>query len=200
MERALFCRDWVASSFRGLLALGAVIPFLVHADSYDDCVLNGMKGVSNDIAARAVLKACESKRAQAAEVALTARYGPLLDPPKYFVTILGVPPSAKWMPIELTNKSGSTFTFVSLEVRSPAYSQPACDRYARILQNLPAPAEPCQRTFDYELHLPPGKSVVLHYPAPSGQSFVLAAVRGRDASLTDRLLPRSTEGIYPTSR
>ena len=44
-----------------LMCLLAVFVVPAHADTYDDCILSGMKGVSGDSAARMVAQACRNK-------------------------------------------------------------------------------------------------------------------------------------------
>ena len=53
--------------FLRLLLLGALVPQLIACDrlfgpsDYDDCVLQSMKGVNSDLAARAIAKSCREK-------------------------------------------------------------------------------------------------------------------------------------------
>jgi hypothetical protein len=63
-------KAWPICGVIALIAHGAA-----GAGEVDDCVLNGLKGVSSDAAARMVKQACESKVASARADRLNGKYG-----------------------------------------------------------------------------------------------------------------------------
>lgn len=104
-----------------------VIAFIAHgavgAGEVDDCILNGLKGVSSDAAARMVKQACESKVAAARADRLIKKYGEKVD------VQLSVEGWDRWastgLRATLRNTSSLTATLVEVSLTKPD-SQDKC--------------------------------------------------------------------------
>lgn len=131
----------------------------VLAFDLNDCIINGMKGVSSDIAARQVRYACDQKHK-------TYKQGQLDRLSKEFGDVVEIDTlkAAKYSDLEgpgfqsmlYTNESGDkTVTFVRLAV-TPAPLGPgtACDASKR-------------RVFAYKVTVKPLDTIKLIYPAPA---------------------------------
>lgn len=91
-----------------------------HAFDMDDCIINGVKGVSTDLGAKMVRMACERKLAEAVRQKVelrTREYGEPLDPlslekGKYYKEV-----AAGIQSMQYTNKNkDKTVTYFRLEV------------------------------------------------------------------------------------
>lgn len=158
------------------LLAGAVLVFPAHAFDVNDCIINGMKGVSSDVAARLVRVACDQKLKifkEQESTKLAAIYGDTINPE------LIVPASSfefvtmRIHSLKFTNKTDMTLLYVRIEV-APAS----------------APGAPCDpekvRIFAYKTTVKPGAAVNLVYPAATSSECVVATVaRGRTSSWKD---------------
>lgn len=152
-----------------ILTLGlGLSPVPVLAFDLNDCIINGMKGVSSDIAARQVRYACDqkSKEYKQQRLELLAReFGEVVD----VDTVEG----GKFYEVEApgfysmlyTNKSAEmTVTFLRVEV-VPAPGGPGtnCDMTKR-------------RVFAYKVSIKPGASTKLIYPSAHPSNCVTPLV------------------------
>jgi hypothetical protein len=150
--------------------------------SYDDCILNGLKGVASDTAAVMVRHACESKKLEhhrALEARLEAAHGAELtyDELKLLAVKDWSSSSSRFFETRIANQSGSsglTLTYVRLQVSSVR------DGYCHQ-----------SRGYSYSLRLAPGDAAVLQFPAVDGPPperlcIDVAYGRGRTATWTDK--------------
>jgi hypothetical protein len=165
----------------GAIAATAVAPS--YADySLSDCILNGLKGVSSDVAARFVRKACEDKQEDHRHQLLNGlkqEYGDKID------TASVVESKAYWVEtansksIEITNVGKfpeRTITYIDLSVL------PACEYSQKVL-------------YSYKLTLTPTSSIKLVFPSNSETICTsIKTVRGKpttwkDFSLSGSVMP-----------
>ena len=155
------------------LAVGAA-----HSFDLNDCIINGMKGVSSDAAARQVRYACDQKHKafkQERIEQLLKEFGEPLD--------VEVIEAGKYYEVEepgfystqYSNKSNEkTVTFIRLEVvPAPGGAGTSCDFTKR-------------RVHAYKVTLKPRAAMKLVYPSPYPSNCVNAlAVLGRAPSWMD---------------
>lgn len=105
-------RAWPICGVVALIAHGAA-----GAGEVDDCILNGLKGVSSDAAARIVKQACERKVAAARADRLINKYGAKVD------VQLSVEDWNRWastgLRATLRNTSSLTATLVEVSLSKP---------------------------------------------------------------------------------
>lgn len=145
------------------LSAGAALAFDLH-----DCIINGMKGVSSDMAARQVRYACDQKYKEYKQQRLeqlSKEFGEVVD--------VDTVEAGKFYSVEepgfysmlYTNKSSEkTVTFLRVEV-------------------IPAPGGPgtdCEiskrRVFAYKVSVKPRASIKLVYPSPNPSNCVTPLV------------------------
>lgn len=148
------------------------------AFSINDCILEGMKGISSDAAARAVTKACEEKREDARQksiAALTKEYGEPIDPSLVAKAKNYSAESSGKASIQITNHALSperTIRYVNLSV-SPTDANGHCNPWDK-------------KTYAYKLMLPPSSSTQLTFPMPGfgGSSVCTEIITARAALKT----------------
>jgi hypothetical protein len=142
----------------------------------DDCVLNGLKGVNSDAAARMVRQSCENKVASQKRQQILAKYGEGINSNLTHV---------EWnyygngdLKVTLKNDLSQTVIYAELSISKPK-------------PNGECPY-PVSRKHLYEVKAKPGSRLVLI--VPDGASFVskerhlctsTTAVRGREPSVLD---------------
>lgn len=162
-----------------LFAFGlCLFPVAAQAFDLNDCIINGMKGVSSDIAARQVRYACDQKHREHKQQRLeqlSSEFGEVVDVEtleagKYFNV-----EDPGFHSMQYTNKSSEkTVTFVRLEV-IPASGGPGtdCDMTKR-------------RVHAYKLTVKPRAAIKLVYPSSAQSTCVnLLVVLGRVPSWKD---------------
>ena len=172
---------------------------LTNAAAFDvnDCIINGMKGVSSDIAARQVRLACDQKNVsykRQIETELSKAFGDVMDAAtlegdKYFVI---EEPGFHSMQYTNTNVD-KTVTYVRLEVVPAPGSPPdsPCDRSKR-------------RVFAYKITMKPRTTIKLIYPAQASANCLrLVGVVGRapswkDVSFSSSAKPAETDPYEAT--
>jgi hypothetical protein len=98
----------------------AFLSFKSFASDLDNCVLNGLKGVNSDIAARMVRQACENKVNEQRNAELFAKFGDRLDDPMDVVTWAAVWQGETLNVLAtLRNLSSQTALYVELGVATP---------------------------------------------------------------------------------
>lgn len=152
---------------------------LAAAFSYDDCILNGLKGVSGDAAAVLVRKACESKRdaaADARERAIRDEYGDELSLQQLSMLVVeswdraSVPGS---IIVRVVNHSGQTVRYVRLEA-----ADQISDRCGVVSSHA------------YRLNLAPGEVGLLRIPKRVSSDQLCARIsyaRAREPSWQDQI-------------
>jgi len=100
-----------------LITLTLWISTVAFASELDDCILNGLRGVNSDVAARMVRQACESKDKSNRAAQLVAKYGDWVDAdlPVVDWTRSGGA-SADGLIAKLNNTSQKTVLYVELSV------------------------------------------------------------------------------------
>ena len=139
--------------------LAAINSGSTWAFSLNDCIINGMKGVSSDIAARQIRWACqqkydEFKRQRLQELARD--FGEAVEADSVEQAKYWMPEDAGFHSMEFTNKSTEkAITYIRLTV-APALKDAPCD-YLK------------QRVHSYKITVKPQTKVKLIYPssAPS---------------------------------
>lgn len=170
---------------------GVSVP--AHAFNVDDCILENMRGVTGDVAARAVVATCRNKAAALKAKAVEARkteFGEELDP-AFFARTGELGPSRHGMQTaRFTNNSENVITYVRLMVTEATGKE--CTRIDLFLAEHPA----------FVLRVPPGGTVVLNLPGSTKLDswFCLSTdlVYGRPKKLTDRFAPAMKEPVEPT--
>ncbi len=144
----------------------------------DDCVLNGLKGVNSDAAARMVRQSCENKAVNQKRQQLSTRYGDKIDE-KLTLSNWDSDYTNKTVKVTVKNDLQQTVTYAELSISAP-------------MANGSCPYPENQKHL-YAVKLKPGSRVVL--VVPGGTSFiskdgrssciVVSAVRGREPSMLD---------------
>lgn len=177
------------------LAVGlGLVAFTVHSFDLNDCIINGMKGISSDTAASQVRFACNQKNKAYKDARienLMKEFGEemevaLLEEDKYYAV-----EEPGFYSIKYTNKSnGKAVTFVRLEVvPAPGGAGTACDFDKR-------------RVHAYRVMLKPGASTKLIYPSSfSANCISPLVVLGRvptwkDVSFSSSARPASKDPFY----
>jgi hypothetical protein len=141
-----------------IVAAGLTLAFgSAHSFDLNDCIINGMKGVSSDLAARAVNNACNQKQRafkDARMVQLVKEYGEPLDVEMLEADRHYVVEGPGLYSMRFLNKSSEkTVTFIRLEV-VPAPGGPGtdCDTTKR-------------RVYAYKVTVKPLASIKIIYPS-----------------------------------
>lgn len=144
----------------------------------DDCVLNGLKGVNSDAAARMVRQSCENKVVNQKRQQLSTKYGGKIDE-KLALDNWDVDYANKTVKVTVRNDLQQTVTYAELSISSP-------------MGNGSCPY-PVNRKHLYAVKIKPGSRVVL--VVPGGTSLIskdgrtscifVYAVRGREPSMLD---------------
>lgn len=156
----------------------AIIQDCAFAFSMNDCILEGMKGVSSDIAARMVKQACEEKANEARQknvAALVKEFGDPIAPESVSLAANYSRESGRHVSIQATNnvKNGDqTIRYIKLSVA------PVEDGFCATWKRT---------VFAYKLTLTPGSSIKLQASAPNTEDvcFEILAVRGTSAGWSD---------------
>lgn len=174
----------------GTIAASSIVaPCHANGFSLNDCILNGVKGVSSDVAARLVRKACEDKQEEHRQQrgnALKQEYGELIDTASVVKAKFFNTESAGFASIEITNSARSperTLTYVKLSVMPAAGDNQPCDpqREAR---------------YSYKLTLKPGTSINLVFPSDAKAICTsIEAARGRPTAWKDFSLSGSVKPL-----
>lgn len=160
------------------LTLSLSVGLANAAFDLNDCIINGMKGVSSDTAARQVRYACDQKNLshkQQLQDELLKEFGEVLDTEtlekdKYFKV-----EEPGFNSIRYTNKSADkTVSFVRLEVvPAPGGPETLCDMSKR-------------RVYAYKVTMKPHADVKLIYPSSATSNCLNAlVVLGRPPSWKD---------------
>lgn len=160
----------------------AMATFGVHpaalAIDVDDCVLNGLKGVNSDAAARMVRQSCENKVANQKRQQLSTKYGGKIDE-KLALDSWDSDYASKAVKVTVKNELQKTVTYAELSISAPTANG-----------SCPYPEN---RKHLYAVKIKPGSRVVL--VVPGGTSLIskdgrtscisVRAVRGREPSMLD---------------
>jgi hypothetical protein len=160
---------------------------------FDDCMLNGLRGVASDSAASMIKRACESKREAAgrhAKAALASEYGAAM-PAAAIEQLLDVyppgPDGSGRTVVKVMNKSNGTLTY--LRMRAGTGSDGLCWDASQS---------------QYHLVLPPGSTAFLRLPADTAIAppicIAVGYVRARESSLADHWRSMSVKTIDPTTK
>lgn len=161
----------------GITVVAMGVHLGAEALNVDDCVLNGLKGVNSDAAARMVRQSCENKVANQRKQQISEKYGEKIDEKLAYI---------KWdsdyangvVKVTFKNELLQTVTYAELSISQPQ-ANGDCP-YSDTRKHL------------YEVKVKPRSSVVLI--VPDGTSLVSKdgricissrAVRGRAPSLLD---------------
>lgn len=164
------------------------------ADTYDDCVLNGMKGVSSDAAARLVAQSCRNKIAEAKR-AKVAAFGSALSENEFtYVTGKGSVQNHEDGYFSQVLKNTSSFksiTYVALNVKDGDYYDYK-EKGSGIFTDFEGRTKwenERSRTYFYKLSLKPGNEVRLMFRKPHTDSFYaeVTTVLGRESKWTDTI-------------
>lgn len=173
----------VTETMRRLVLCGIAVTVLgVHLGSaaldVDDCVLNGLKGVNSDAAARMVRQSCENKVANQKRQQLSTKYGGKIDE-KLALDNWDADYANKAVKVTVRNDLQQTVTYAELSISLP-------------MANGSCPY-PENRKHLYSVKIKPGARIVL--VVPGGTSFIskdgrtscisVSAVRGREPSMLD---------------
>lgn len=183
----------------------------VLADGYDDCVLNGMKGISGDVAARAVIQSCKNKVAEAKR----ATFGTPLNENEFeFVSGNGSVQrhDGGYYSQVLRNKSSSKLvTYVALQIRDGDYFEfkgkspkGEDDWKTKVTSAMDEMKWQDGRThtYFYRLSVKPGNEVRLMFPSPTTGSFYseITSILGRTTKWSDAVSISAFSGnIKPES-
>lgn len=153
------------SMCRLVLAVSVVLIKPAYAFDLNDCIINGMKGVSSDVAARQVRFACDQKlRAyQAQHVArFEKEFGETVDPElaeqaKFFEVV----EQGKHSMLITSKEATRALTLIRLEI-TPAPSGPGTD--CDVTKS---------RVFAYKTLVKPGGTIKLIYPTVAQSNCIL---------------------------
>jgi hypothetical protein len=91
----------------------AAHPYAAVAEDLDTCVINGLKGVTSDVAARLVRQACENKITAQRRKEIASRYGERVDLPLKWVGHTSTHSSGE-VRVTVKNESSQTVLYVEL--------------------------------------------------------------------------------------
>jgi hypothetical protein len=196
----------------GLLTSGMLLS-TAFAEAYDDCVLNGLKGVSSDAAARLVAQSCRNKISDSSRAKM-AKFGTKLQEGEFvFVTGAGSVQNHEGGYFSRALKNSSSFnsiTYVSLVIKDGDYYDFKPKGGIPILRDVIGDIEEKGKwerershVFFYQLSLKPGKEVRLMFRAPRGESFYseVVTVLGREAKWSDTISANAfSTNVKPESR
>lgn len=138
------------------------------AFNLNDCIINGMKGISSDAAARQIRYACDQKhkeyKSERTEK-LLKDFGEVVDVDILEASKFYSPEGPGFYSIEYTNRSGEkTITFLRMEV-TPAPAGPGtdCDTNKR-------------RVYAYKLLVKPRASIKLMYPSTTSSNCLTPTI------------------------
>ncbi len=158
----------------------ALIHGTVYAFDLNDCIINGMKGVSSDVAARQIRWACEQKDQEYKKQRtqqLLRDYGSPLDTEALKMEKNWAFDEIGFHSMEFINTtSDRTVTYVRLSVAPAPNSPPG------------APCDPSkERIHAYTITLKPGARIKLIYPSSveKGECISLKGALGRPTSWKD---------------
>lgn len=171
--------ETMKASFLCCIAGAALVVHLgAAALDVDDCVLNGLKGVNSDAAARMVRQSCENKVANQRRQQLSTKYGGKIDE-KLALDGWDSDYANKAVKVIVKNELQQTVTYAELSISAP-------------MANGSCPY-PENRKHLYAVKVKPGSRVVL--VVPGGTSLIskdgrtscisVIAVRGREPSMLD---------------
>ena len=185
---------------RVMVSLAGV--FLVSATSYggefEDCVLNGMKGVSSDAAARVVNQACRSKVIEAKKAKLEVFGSPLREGEFEHVTGDGSINShddGYYSQVFKNTSNYKTVTYVALEIRDGDYF----DHKIRIPSDFygeEAWRKERSQIYYYKLALKPKTQIRLMFRQPRTEKFYAEVVMtlGRESKWSDSMSTSAWSG------
>ena len=174
-----------------------------YAGPYEDCVLKGMKGVSSDIAARAVSQACASKQSEIKREK-QEKFGVAMKSDEYAWDENKVFDTGKngYLSQIIKNKSSyKSITYVALEVLDADYYDfkkpqwPAFD-----FEGESAWKKERSKTYYYKLSLKPNAETKLLYRAPRTGTFWanITMVLGRESKWSDSISTSAwTDSVEP---
>ncbi|MBI4937093.1 MAG: hypothetical protein HY846_02530 [Nitrosomonadales bacterium] len=184
--------------FQAALITGtALILFsrIALAETYDDCVLNGMKGVSSDVAARLVAQSCRNKIAETRKAKVTA-FGSTLSEDE-FAYVSGKDSvqthEDSYLSQVLKNKSSfKSITYVALSIKDGDYFDYKEAKWGGVSIDSEGRTKwenERSHTYFYKLSLKPGNEVRLMFRKPRTDSFYaeVTTVLGREAKWSDTI-------------
>ncbi|MGT2430653.1 hypothetical protein ACU4HD_21900 [Cupriavidus basilensis] len=166
-----------------LLLVAMVCAGPAQAFDMNDCILQGMKGVSSDVAARQIRYACEQKlkayKLQRSE-SLSKEFGSAIDKDDLELAKFYNVEGPELYSLQFTNKNPSkTVRYIRLDVM-PLWGQPKLCDWSK------------SRTYAYEVTVKPGAAVSLIYPSPvTSNCLIPSLVLARPVSWKDVSLPFS---------
>lgn len=165
------------------------------AGAYDDCVLNGMKGVSSDAAARLVAQSCRNRITEAKKAKVEAFGSTLSEDEFVYVNGEGSVQTHEdgYFSQALKNKSSfKSITYVALNIKDGDYYDYKEAKWGGVLINPEGRAKwesERSRTYFYKLSLKPGNEVRLMFRKPRIDAFYaeVTTVLGREAKWSDTI-------------
>lgn len=192
-ENSVLLKGQHVRSFSFRLALlcvaisGSALPTVALAFDINDCIINNMKGVTSDVAARAIKSACDQKEVDArisTQREITKPFGQSIETSVAKLNNVLAYPGGGFLGIQITNISKNTTV-----------------KYVR-LRTWPAPAggAACITSgvaeYAYEVTLAPRKSLLFQFPSSSASACIeVVAVFGKDASWQDYSMYSSIEPL-----
>ena len=185
--------------FQAALITGAIALVLFSglalAGTYDDCVLNGMKGVSSDTAARLVAQSCRNKIAEVKKAKLAA-FGSAFSEDE-FVYVTGKDSVQThedgYFSQAIRNKSSfKSITYVALNIKDGDYYDYKEAKWGGVSIDSEGRTKwenERSHTYFYKLSLKPGNEVRLMFRKPRTDSFYaeVTTVLGREAKWSDTI-------------
>ena len=179
-------------------------PAAASVSAYDDCVINGVKGVSSDIAARLVAQSCKNKIAEAKKLKAAA-FGSALSQDEFvYVSGKGSVQSHDdgYYSQVIKNRSPfKTITYVALNIKDGDYydwkSKATINFFDPDILKWQADRS---HTYFYKLTLTPESEVRLMFRNPRTDSFYaeVVTVLGREAKWSDKISTSSfSKNIKP---
>ncbi len=194
------------------LITGTVKP--TYSDSYDDCVLGGMKGISSDVAAKSVTQACRNKFNETRK-SRESEFGETILENEYDFKVGYNSEIDGFLVTTLKNTSSyKTITYVSLVMRNiDFYEYKGKDAIRtleslldkRTLEKLPLEKNDYSQSkvdwekerttkIYYKLTLKPGQEIKLLYRKPRVKTFYpdIETVMAREKKWSDTILVGGT--------
>lgn len=163
----------------GTIVTSISAPCYANDFSLSDCIINGLKGVSSDVAARLVRVACKEKQEEHRKEmmrALEQEYGDELDTTSIVMADHFATETTDSASIEITNPTKlpeNTLTYVKLSVMPAAGENKPCDQSRKTM-------------YSYKLTLKPGDSIKLVFPIDAEAICTsIDAARGRPSAWQD---------------
>ena len=183
-----------------------------YSDVYDDCILNGMRGVTNNIAAAAVKSACQSKYQEVKDLRNAQTFGEELTPADNNITLAGIYNNEAdgYRSIVITNRGNTkSITYAAIEIldldsdpSEPKLAVPVKnDRRADLEFAMHSMLHDSwlqtkKHIIYYRLFVPPHGSLKLKFKTNQKDFAVkLVKVMGRESKFLDRFADLATPAL-----